>query len=446
MIAIAFVAQPPAIHVTVDGDVVDFVGQKPIEKQGFVLVPLRGVFERLGARVAYEASTKTIRAVKGATEVALTLGSTDAFVNGQKRTLALPAFTENGTTLVPLRFVSEALGAQVGWRGASRTVVIATTGVAAPTPPAPAPIEVRSFTHDAQRPLRAGDKVSVALLGTPGAAATFSISGIASAQDLPLREESEGSYVGGFTVPAGTQVRNAPLFASLKRAGQSSPLIQSAQPVTIDGIGPQVASLSPTSGATAAPARLLIYGTLADAGTGIDTGGLQLLVNGKDVTEQATVTEAFFSYKPAATLPAGKTTVVVTVKDQAGNETKREWSFTLSAAAAPAPTAPVAPAKPTILTPAAGASVGDTATVTGKATPNATIRYRLSYQGTLLIVSTDGVAAEGEVKADDKGNWSVAGLKLVTPLGVKKITYTFEAAIVGAGDTLSESAKVTFKK
>lgn len=445
MTATAFVAQPPAIHVTVDGDVVEFVGQKPIEKQGFVLVPLRGVFERLGARVAYEASTKTIRAVKGSTEVALTLGSTDALVNGQKRTLALPAFTENGTTLVPLRFVSEALGAQVGWRGASRTVVIATTGVA-PTPPTPDPVEVRSFTHDAPRPLRAGEKVVVHLIGTPSAAATFSISGVESARDLPLREESDGNYTGAFTIPPGVQVRNAPLFASLKKAGQSSPLIQSAQPVTIDGIAPQVASLSPASGATAAPARLLIYGTLADAGTGIDTAGLQLLVNGKDVTEQATVTEAFFSYKPAAALPSGKTTVAVVVKDQAGNETKREWSFTLSAAAAPVPTAPVAPTKPTILTPAAGASVGDTATVTGKAAPNATIRYQLSYQGTLLIVSTDGVAAQGEVKADDKGNWSVTGLRLTAPLGVKKLTYTFEAAIVGPGDTLSESAKVTFKK
>jgi Copper amine oxidase N-terminal domain len=116
------------INVTVDGDVISFIGQPPVERSGMVLVPLRGVFEKLGASVFYDGPSRSIRAQKGTTEVLLRLGSTDAFVNGQRQTLALPAQTQNGTTLVPLRFVSEALGAQVSWRGASKTVVINTTG------------------------------------------------------------------------------------------------------------------------------------------------------------------------------------------------------------------------------------------------------------------------------------------------------------------------------
>ncbi|WP_395092047.1 stalk domain-containing protein [Armatimonas sp.] len=449
------IATPTAIvqiiNVTVDGDVVQFMGQPPIEQGGMVLVPLRGVFEKLGAQVFYEGATKTIRAVKGATEVSLRLGSTEAKVNGQSRTLALPAQTQQGTTLVPLRFVSEALGAQVSWRGASKTVVILTTG----GPPSPMPVvaqvEVQSLTHDSTKPLHGGDKLSVTLLGTPGSVGTFSISGVESARDLPLRETSTGTYMGSFTVPNGTQVKNAPLFAILKKATQSSPMIQSSGPVTLDGIGPQLGTLSPLPDSTAASAKLLIYGTLSDVGTGIDSTSVQVLVNGTDVTAKATVTEAFFSYKPDPALPAGKTTVAVVARDMAGNETHRAWSFQISAAVKvntpdPALVAVVAPQKPTILTPIANTSVGNKVEITGKATPGATVRYRLIFEGVLLILPTDGIVTEGEVKTDAKGVWKVPAIALTTPLGVSKLSYTLTVATVGAGDTVSEVASVTFKK
>lgn len=449
MAIIVPLASAQTINVTVDGDVILFVGQPPVEQRGMVLVPLRGVFEKLGATVAYDGASRTIRAVKGTTEVTLRLGSTEAFVNGQRQTLALPAQTQQGTTLVPLRFVSEALGAQVSWRGVSRTVVIQTSGSASPVPlPTASPVEVSSLTHDAQRPLRGGERLAVTLLGTPGSTGTFSVSGIESARELPLREQSVGTYTGVFTVPLGVQVKNAPLFASLRKGGLASPLIQAAQPVTVDGIGPQLANLSPASDTTAAPSKLLIYATLADTGTGIDTSALHLLVNGKDVTGQATVTEAFFSYRPDTALPAGKTSVAVVARDLAGNETRREWSFQLSATAPTAPVPnPAAPLlKPTILTPAANTAVGDKVTITGKAAPDALVRYRLTFQGTFLILPTDGVVTDGEVRADKKGLWSIPEIRLQTPLGVSKLTYTLEATTVGVSDALSETASITFKK
>lgn len=120
-------AQGP-INVTVDGDVVAFGAQRPVEQFGTVLVPLRGVFEKLGATVAYDGGTKSILAVRGATNVSLKLGSREAQVDGATRTLSVPAQAINGTTLVPLRFVSESLGAQVNWQPTSRTVIVTTTG------------------------------------------------------------------------------------------------------------------------------------------------------------------------------------------------------------------------------------------------------------------------------------------------------------------------------
>jgi hypothetical protein len=116
----------PPIVVTVNGDPVVFASQPPVEQEGTILVPLRGVFEKLGATVQFSGSTKTITAVRGATTVTLRLGDPSAYVNGAPRPLAVAPQALNGVTVVPLRFVSESLGAQVAWKRDIRTVVITT--------------------------------------------------------------------------------------------------------------------------------------------------------------------------------------------------------------------------------------------------------------------------------------------------------------------------------
>ena len=451
LVFLAPIAFVQSINVTVDGDVISFVGQPPVERYGMVLVPLRGVFEKLGASVLYDGSSRSIRAVKGTTEVMLRLGSTEAFVNGQRQTLAQPAQTENGTTLVPLRFVSEALGAQVAWRGASRTVVINTTGaaVSVPQPVVASPVEVFSFTHSSRAALRSGEMLRASLRGTPGGMASFSISGIEGARELRLTEQTPGEYTGSFTIPTGVQIKNAPLFAMLRKGTQSSPTIQASQPVSIDGIAPQLANLSPGQDTTVRAEGLLIYGTLDDVGTGVDRRSVHLLVNGADVTSKTTVTEAFFSYRPDQPLPAGKSTAVIVAKDHAGNETRRVWTFSIVASASAVATATpvvVALVKPTILSPKQGASVGDRVELTGRATPGAKIHYRLKFQGTFLILPTDGVVTEGDAQADQNGFWKVPEIRLTTPLGVSKLTYSLEVVSVGPKDTTSETATLAFKK
>ena len=116
------------IQVLVDGRAINFQGAQPTQTNGRVLVPLRGVFEALGATVDYDAQTNTALAARGSTQVQLRIGSTQAFVNGQLRTLDVPAQTRLGRTLVPLRFVLEALGVPVQWDAANRNVLISTGG------------------------------------------------------------------------------------------------------------------------------------------------------------------------------------------------------------------------------------------------------------------------------------------------------------------------------
>lgn len=117
-------AQSGGINVLLNGRVLNLGAAGASQVNGRVLVPLRGVFEALGASVDYDAATMTVFATRADTQIQLRIGSTQANVNGQTRFLDVPAQTRFGRTLVPLRFVSEALGANVSWSDAQRTVYI----------------------------------------------------------------------------------------------------------------------------------------------------------------------------------------------------------------------------------------------------------------------------------------------------------------------------------
>jgi len=118
------------IGVLVDNTPVVFPYAQPVEVHGSVLVPLRGVFEALGARVDYEPATATIKAYSPGRRIELTIGSMNASINGQPQDLSQPAQVVNGTTLVPLRFVAEALGDYVEWQAATHQVFIQRQGPA----------------------------------------------------------------------------------------------------------------------------------------------------------------------------------------------------------------------------------------------------------------------------------------------------------------------------
>ena len=118
------------IQVQLNGQMMTF-SVPPTSVGGSTLVPLRGIFEALGARVDWEASTQKITATRGNTMVMLWIGNANAQLNGQTIVLNTPAMILNGSTMVPLRFVSEALGAEVHWLEASQTVIITDTQSAA---------------------------------------------------------------------------------------------------------------------------------------------------------------------------------------------------------------------------------------------------------------------------------------------------------------------------
>jgi hypothetical protein len=116
----------PAIAVEVNGRTLQFQGGLPTLFNNEVFVPLRVVFDALGAYVNYDPSSKTITASNAKDNVVLQVDSPVSHENGQSRILDAPARVVDGATLVPLRFVAQALGAQVSWNEATSTVQIST--------------------------------------------------------------------------------------------------------------------------------------------------------------------------------------------------------------------------------------------------------------------------------------------------------------------------------
>jgi hypothetical protein len=496
------VAMAQEIRVVLDGEVLAF-DVPPVEIQGRVLVPLRGIFERLQAYVEFDEATRTIHARRGTVAIRLQLGSRTAYINDRPTTLDVPAMAIRGRTMVPLRFVSEALGAMVEWDGATRTVVI-TTGAAAPrptpraaaqpsviegvllgvnvernritvarenvaytitvtpdtaitrinvdtntggsvslgelrrgdqvrvtvdaqsraiairatyrvvsgriealtarlvvleggdayrfapdvdvridgrpgeisdlrpgmtvalrlnpqtnevwgvearrtaqlpTPPAPGQVVVSRFEVSPREPLRAGETLTVTLVGTPGGRATFSIGD--TIRDVPMTERQPGVYVGTFTVRPGDDVTNAPVFGRLAVGNVVSPLVQSAAPVTIDTRPPRIVEMAPAAGARVPNNRPTIV-VVADDGAGSGIRGFRLFVRGREVTQEATQSDRILTYTPPQPLPDGRVEVRVQVVDRAGNSAEREWSFLVDTRGAAVRSVTFSPTRPLV--------------------------------------------------------------------------------------------------
>ena len=117
------VIEKDPIFVEVNGNILQFE-QPPIQLNNRTLVPLRTIFEALGAAVQWNSATSTIKATKGNFSAILVIGDSNAMVNGKKVALDAPPTIENNYTFVPVRFISEVLGANVTWDKNNKTIII----------------------------------------------------------------------------------------------------------------------------------------------------------------------------------------------------------------------------------------------------------------------------------------------------------------------------------
>jgi len=104
---------------------------------GTLLIPLRSMFEQMGATVSWDAGSKTATVSKPGAEVKVTVGKPEVVINGESRPLDVPPEIYQGVVLVPVRVISEGMGAYVLWVADRRLVVV--RYIPATPPPSPAP-------------------------------------------------------------------------------------------------------------------------------------------------------------------------------------------------------------------------------------------------------------------------------------------------------------------
>ena len=122
---IRFGSEPelPPITVTVNGQQLTFDTQ-PAAIDGRVLVPVRVIFNALGAEVDWDGATQTALATGRGHDISITLGADHFIKDGQKIMLDVPAQSIDGRILVPVRAISQALDCTANWDGNARCVVI----------------------------------------------------------------------------------------------------------------------------------------------------------------------------------------------------------------------------------------------------------------------------------------------------------------------------------
>ncbi len=117
-----FAADIP-IKVLLNGKQIAF-DSAPIVHKGTTLVPLRAIFEALGASVSWDSKTQSITSTLNGTTLKLTVNSKDAYKNGSKMNLLVAPLVSNSRTVVPVRFISESFGLAVNWDSSKNAVVL----------------------------------------------------------------------------------------------------------------------------------------------------------------------------------------------------------------------------------------------------------------------------------------------------------------------------------
>lgn len=119
------------VTVTLDGNEIIFPDAQPfIDSRDRTLVPIRFVSEALGAEVSWEDATQTVTIVKGHDTITYTIGNLGATLNNVKFAFDTIGILKEDRTFVPLRFISELLYCTIEWLEDSATVVITS-----PAPP-----------------------------------------------------------------------------------------------------------------------------------------------------------------------------------------------------------------------------------------------------------------------------------------------------------------------
>jgi copper amine oxidase-like protein len=463
----------PYVKVFVDGSPVYF-DQAPVMANGRVLVPLRGVFERLGATVNWDSASQTVLAQRGATSVSLRIGSPQAFVNGQAQFLDVPAMLIGGRTVVPLRFVSQALGAGVNWDATTSTVQISSQGALGAPPvnyppsqsyPPTAYPPSQSYPPTAYPPSQSYPPTAY----PPAPAAPTTITGTvvrvnASAYPGQLIVQANNGEIFTYNIVSGTAI-----IRTNAATGVSGPVslgalnVGDTVQVTADQTGTAQniqATFAPaptpvTPGAitsvTVTPAgrQLVVGDVMTVVATGPARGAATFTISGLrtglPMTESANQPGTYignYSIQPGDYVANGSVIVSLTAPTGQFLTATAPTTVTINASAI---IPPAVGGAPVITSPGPGSAVSTPLTVRGTAPPNSLVKVQADYSGSVLLFNVHGTLGTQTVNTDANGNWS-ATFNQGPP--VHNVTVTISAVLVdytGAARSPSTTVNTTLQ-
>jgi len=264
LLMLAANAHAGPIAVQVNGEPVNFPYAQPTQIAGRVMIPLRGVLERLGAdRIDWRPQRQEVVVAGSHGDLQLRIGERMAQVNGRQVPLDVPPLILQNTTMVPLRFVSENLGARVDWLPGNQTVYIAT------------PNERVAGSRE-----RIPDR-------------TVRVRPLPRDRDVSVPERPEARD----RVDESTRLRSAYLTGLFPRQGS---MVNEPRPEIFAQFRP---------------------------GAAVDFNTVRLSLNGRDVTRDTQITTEGVRFLPLEDVRRGRNDVRLTFQDTRGVVTTQEWNF-----------------------------------------------------------------------------------------------------------------------
>ena len=117
-----------ALTIQLDGKTVAVDAAPFIDGNGRTMVPVRFISEALGAQVDWDRNARVVTVTEGSSVIKLTIDSPQIITNGKAETMDTTAVIKSDRTFVPVRYIAEALGLSVGWDGAANTVILTSAG------------------------------------------------------------------------------------------------------------------------------------------------------------------------------------------------------------------------------------------------------------------------------------------------------------------------------
>jgi hypothetical protein len=276
--------------------------------------------------LAYGLSTGKIVAIAGGTLV---------LEDGTALRLSdlLRAFDAAGRPL-PITSIAQNTPGQVIFEPRSRVVWEIRLTAATPTTPPPGEAQPQINTVGLLNNtiyFRRGSTMDLQLKGTPGGQATVTVGANGRlGRDIVLPEVAPGTYQGELTIAEGQDLRNQPIVGNLSVGGRRAESVMSQTRFVVDSTPPVINRMLPAAGqiiSNVAPVIQLDFQPSTFAP--LDPRGTKLIVNRRDVSAYADITEEGLTYQ-TQDLTNGPVTVEAIVRDMAGNQTRVNWVFTVT--------------------------------------------------------------------------------------------------------------------